>query len=236
MFFRNFYYIVTILVCISLAFPPLVFSSDLSLSAADIVAPKVIHEKIIEPLSPGSTLQIKAKVTDNVGVQSVTLFYHTIGESEYKRIALNPTDVADEYGVTLGQNDLAEPGIEYYLEATDLTGNTKLHGYSFSPFIVKIEPDTAVAAAAHQHGDTGIEATTDTTIITTTATTAVTEETTKKGKSTNKWLWITLGVLAVGALAAAAGNDGGDSGSTSTGNNDGGGDSTLIVTAPGPSN
>ena len=221
MFVSGFRYIVTIMVCASLVFSPLVFAADLSLPSGDLIAPKVIHEKFTKPLAAGSNLQIKAIVKDNVGVQSVTLFYRAMGASEYKRAALQPTDVEDEYGVTLGQKDLTIPGIEYYIQAIDLAGNTLLHGYAFSPLRVNIVPDASQATSSYNDPEYESEP----------STAAPEEETQKKGKSSYRWLWIGLGALAVGAIAAAASSGGGGNTEPSAAK-----DSTLIVTAPAPGN
>jgi hypothetical protein len=211
---------VAILVCVSIAYSPLVVADDLSLPSGDMIAPKVIHKRVTDPLPVGSPLQIKAKVKDNVGVQSVILFYRKIGDTDYKRAALSPTDVEDEYSITLGKDDIAVPGIEYYIQARDLAGNTLLHGYSFSPLKVQIVPLNSIASTQGSDVQSQIspEAVAD-------------QQIPKKEKSSNRWIWITLGVLAAGAIAVAAssGGDGGDGGS-------GGGDSTIVVTAPPPGN
>ena len=85
----------------SLVLSSMVFADDLSLPG-DMIAPKVIHEKVSSPLLAGSSFQIKAVVIDNTGVQFVTLFYRTVGASQYKRAELQPTGVTDEFSVTLG--------------------------------------------------------------------------------------------------------------------------------------
>jgi hypothetical protein len=205
------------LLCAAFVYTPILQAAQLSLPSGDLIAPEVSHEVIPGTLEAGSSLQIKATVTDNVGVKSVTLFYRTKGTQEYKRIAMNRLDNADEYAVTLGKSELVEPGIEYYIQAMDLAGNSLLHGYSFSPLTVSVVPPAApkaeapaaVAKEAQPAGET------------------IREEPQVEKKKSKTWLWIALGALAVGAIAAAAGGGGG-------GDDGGGGTGTVVINSPTP--
>jgi hypothetical protein len=204
--------------CVGFIYTPILQAAQLSLPSGDLVAPEVSHEVIPDSLEAGSSVQIKATVTDNVGVKSVTLFYRTKGEEEYKRITMNRIGESNEYAVTLGKKDLIEPGIEYYIQAMDLAGNSLLHGYSFSPLAVNVVAPTAPAAkppeaeAVAEEGET------------------IREEPQAEKKKTKTWLWIALGAVAVGVIAAAAGGGGGDDGG-----GDGGGTGTIVISAPPPS-
>jgi hypothetical protein len=201
---------ITLLLCVGFIYTPVLHAAQLSLPTGDLVAPEVSHEVIPESLEAGSSVQIKATVTDNVGVRSVTLFYRTVGEEEYKRTSMNKIGETDVYAVTLGKDELVAPGIEYYIQAMDLAGNSLLHGYSFSPLVVNvIAPGETVA------GETIRE-----------------EPKAEPKKKTNTWLWIGLGALALGAVAAAAGGGGGDSGTAA--NNGGGDTGTIVISAPPP--
>ena len=172
---------------LSLIYSPVVRSEQLSLPSSDLVAPKVIHEPIEQTISAGSERKFTAIVTDNVSVQSVTLFYRTIGDKSYKRKAMISSG-ADTYSATLDSEAMIAPGIEYYIQATDTSGNNLLHGYSFSPLTVNVSP-TAIKSPEELSF-------------------APEEDT-----SSNKWLWIGLGVLAVAAAAGGGGGGGGDEGS-----------------------
>lgn len=219
--FRQF---IAYLICVGLIYTPFLQAAQLSLPTGDLIAPEVSHEVIEETLEAGSSVQIKAKVTDNVGVKSVTLFYRTKGVEEYERVILMRIANTDEYTVTLGKEVLVEPGIEYYIQAVDLAGNTLLHGYSFSPLSVAVakprapmKPESAVTTKEAMP-----EAIDET---------AGVEPDSAKEKKSKTWLWIALGALAVGAIAAAASggsSDGGDNGG-------GGGDTgTVVITMPTP--
>lgn len=205
---------IALLLCVGFIYTPILKAAQLSLPSGDLVAPEVSHEVIPSALEAGSSLQIKATVTDNVGVKSVTLFYRTKGEEEYKRISMNRIGETNEYAVTLGKSDLVEPGIEYYIQAMDLAGNSLLHGYSFSPLAVNVVAPTAPAAAkapeAVAEGET------------------IREKQPAEKKKVKTWVWIALGALAVGVIAAAAGGGGGGDGPPP--DNTG----TVVINAPTP--
>lgn len=202
---------VALLLSLALAFLPVVTclaaEEQLSLPKEDLTAPEILHVPISEPLQPGDSHTFSATVTDNVKVKSVDMFYRVSGESEYKRLKMRKTgDTSDEYTITLDSDILAEPGIEYYIQAVDVSGNSLLHGYSFSPLKVAIGAQPVN--------------TTDAEVVSA-----------KPEESSYKWLWITLGVLAVGAIASGGGGGGGDDGNTTKPDE---GSSSLIVTAPAP--
>ncbi|WP_455212859.1 hypothetical protein, partial [Kaarinaea lacus] len=180
---------IAFLISAGFIYTPILKAAQLSLPTGDLVAPEVSHEVITDTLEAGSSVQIKATVTDNVGVKSVTLFYRIKGEEEYERANMIRLGDTDEYSVTLGKKDLVEPGIEYYIQAVDLAGNSLLHGYSFSPLAVNVAAPVSPEAVAE--GET------------------IREEPAAEEKKTKTWVWIALGALAVGVIAAAAGGGGG---------------------------
>lgn len=179
-------------VCLNI---PLVFSpivqaqqgDQLALPAPDPIAPVVVHEPAAEGTAAGEPLAISATVTDNVGVSTVTLFYRAVGEESYKRVQMRRIGTTDMYMATVAADEVREPGVEYYIQASDTAGNSLLHGYSFSPLRVGVAAAMAPVAAAPSA--TGAQA--------------------KKEGGVN-WLWIVLGVGAVAALAASGGGGGGN--------------------------
>jgi len=180
-------------VCNSLAYAPLLRAEQLSLPSGDLVAPEITQETYVQSVAPGSDHEIMVKVTDDVGVKQVTLYFRHIGQSDYKRRTMQQIGKSDDYLAKVNADEIKSPGIEYYVQAMDLAGNTLLHGYEFSPLSVKIDSaaDPGVADSTEQpmfDAETGEE---------------------KKGIS--KWVWIGLGALVVGAAALAGGSSGGDS-------------------------
>jgi len=179
-----------VFLCQALAYAPLSNAAQLSLPASDLLAPEISQDKYIDKVKEGADHPITVTVTDNVGVKLVTLYYKTIGTEVYKSMSMSKIANTDDYHVTINADQIPPPGVEYYIQAMDNAGNSVLHGYSFSPLSVKIT-----------NGDTTNVATADTIAITP-----------PEEKSSKTWLWVGLGVLALG-LAAAAGGGGDDGGS-----------------------
>lgn len=206
----------SLVLCQSLIYTPFVFAeeSQLSLPSGDLVAPEVKHKGLTEPVKEGQPVKISATVTDNVGVQSVILFYRAKGAAgEYKRIPMTREGQTDVFSAQL--KDVHPPGVEYYIQASDLAGNTLLHGYSFSPLGVAVIPASAEELAKTPEPAAGEPPVKE----------AMTEASESSSSSKYKWLWIGLGVVAVGALAGGGGGGGGGGGPTT---------GTVVISAPTP--
>jgi len=189
----------------SLIFSPITMAEQLSLPANDMTAPEISHTPISNVVKEGSSQKIAATVTDDSGVKSVTLFYRDVGASHYERKPMQRSLDSNEYSASIKVSD---SGVQYYIQAEDVQGNTVLNGYSFSPFTIRVakagEENNAGASGDNAFAGAG-----------------------KQESSSNmKWVWIGLGVLAVGALAGGGGGGGGSSGKS--------GGSTVTVDAPVP--
>ena len=168
----------------SLLFLPVVNAADvLAFPTADFVAPEIKHTPITTKIPSGEIATIQATVTDNVGVKDVTVFYRDKGHSEFKWTKMVRESGTDEFSTTLPE--VTAPGVEYYIQATDIAGNTILHGHTFSPLNIAVSSDIPLGEE-------------------TAAVSTITQEekvTAKSEKGISKWVWIGLGVLAVGVLA-----------------------------------
>jgi len=182
-------FIVTIISYV-LIFLPVVNAADaLSLPAGDLIAPVIKHSPITSKIPPGEIATIQATVTDNVAVKNVTVFYRDIGAANFNRTKMVRESGTDYYSTTLPE--VMEPGVEYYIQATDRAGNTILHGHTFAPLTIAVSADAPLQEETEA------------------VTIAAQEEkaAAKPDKGISKWVWIGLGVLAVGALAGGGGDD-----------------------------
>ena len=171
-------------------------SQTLSLPADDIIAPKVVHESESRGVNPNGTYFFSADVTDDVAVQSVTLFYRTKGDQHYVAIPMTSSK-PPSYGALLSPESVKAPGIEYYIQAKDSSGNAVLVGAAFSPLsmavLVPVNPkalaskQTSSSTDTSPGGDTGTE----------------------KKSSNAKWWWIAAGVVVVALVAGGGGGGGG---------------------------
>jgi len=187
-------------------FSPLLLAQELFL--VDLAAPKITLVSSSVSVLIGGSKKISARVTDNVGVQSVTLFYRTIGENLYQSVLMaREREDFDSYFRVV--SNVKSPGIEYYVEAIDLTGNTLSKGKA-SPFMIRIK-----SSYNAPHQVSSIPSTQDI------------RDNLKESLSFDNetWMWIGLGALAVGGLIAAGGDSGGGC-TTPTG--------SIIISAPLP--
>jgi len=198
----------------SLITAPLIHAAKPIIPTGDLVSPKIDHKLVSGSIEAGAAYQLKAKVTDNVGVESVLLFYRIVGTEAYKRVQMTRVEATDNYTATLGYEEAVEPGIEYYFQAIDYDGNSLLYGYSFSPLLLHIakNPSESTTNLA-QDGAPGVQ----------------TPQKAHK-KKINKWVWVGLGLLAAGVVAALAGGDE-STDSDSAGKPDTG---TIVIDGPAP--
>jgi len=191
---------------------PVVQAAELALPSGDLIAPVIEHTPIEKDIYSGQQVDIKATVTDNVGVKNVILFYRDANVAEFKRLKMNRDLDSFIYTAQLTTTD--SPGLEYYIQATDLAGNTLLFGYSFSPLTIAVVP--AVMDGITMNNSSAAMAVT---------TVKADEEKEKSGIS--KWVWIGLGVVAAGA--ALSGGGGGNDSTESPAATGG-----LIISGPTP--
>jgi hypothetical protein len=93
------------------------FSNVAQGTPLDTIPPVITHTPLTSG-SPGLPLTLFADVTDNVGVQSVTLYFRPIGSSAYTTRAMTKT-TGSRYAATIEGSRLVSPGVEYYIVATD---------------------------------------------------------------------------------------------------------------------
>jgi len=200
--------ILVALLSVSFVLFPVVQAAELALPSGDLIAPSIEHTSIEKDIYTGQQIDIKATVTDNVGVKDVILFYRDANATEFKRLKMNRDLDSFIYTAQLIATD--SPSLEYYIQATDQGGNTVLFGYSFSPLTIAVTP------AAMDNSDT--QAVVDA------STVGLDGENKKSGIS--KWVWIGLGVVAAGAALSGGGGGGGSTPPPSTG--------SLTISGPTP--
>ena len=195
-----------ILITQSLAFFPVLSvhaAENLALPSSDLVAPVIEHTPISDGVGVGNKLTIEVKVTDNVGVKRVTLYYRHKGDYKFKSVRMSAEMGTVNYVTTL--LEISTSGYEYYIQAADHAGNTVLHGHNFSPLLVGVS-SSAAAQKVNPVADI-IPA--------------------KEKSKISKWVWVGVGVLAVGAIAASGGGGGSSAGGAEpTG--------TVVLTASAP--
>lgn len=93
------------------------YSNVAAATPIDTIPPAISHTPVTQA-PPGLSLSLFADVTDNVGVQNVTLFYRAMGATPYQSLAMVHT-TANRYSATIPGSAVTAPGLEYYIEASD---------------------------------------------------------------------------------------------------------------------
>jgi len=82
----------------------------------DTEAPAISHDPV-ESATADKEITIEATITDNVGVQSATLYYRTEGDATYTSATMSVS--GDTYTATVPASAVTTDGVEYYISATD---------------------------------------------------------------------------------------------------------------------
>jgi hypothetical protein len=159
----------------------------------DIVAPQIDHSPPSE-VSAHSLFRIYARVTDNLGVSEVLLFYRYGGSAEYQRIPMQAAPGQDMYVADL--TVFTADKVEYYIRACDMAQNCTMSRTPYDPVVVAV-----VAPAASD-----VEARPEPAV----------QEARERKKGVSKWVWVGLGAVAIAGLAMGGGGGGGDSAAPAT--------------------
>ena len=124
-------------------------SNTATATPIDTIPPVISHTPITSapPLMP---LTIYADVTDNVGVQSVTLYYRHIGATTYSNKTMILT-TGNRYSATLEGALVTSPGVEYYIEAHDGISIVRA-GRPEYPYQVTVVDQPVVTSVTPNHG------------------------------------------------------------------------------------
>lgn len=165
----------------------LVYPNAALAQAPDGEPPGIEFERIDEGVR-GETQVFSAIVTDEVGIDRVSLHYRLGDTDPYTTVPMQPLVGTDIFTASVETAGTDESVLQYYIEARDGAGNRSIQGFAFDPIERALVDESQTLAAA----PVPVE--------------APEAESMSTGR---KVLYGVLGVLAVGALAAAAG--GGDS-------------------------
>ena len=118
-------------------------------TAMDTLAPNMYHT----PVNQGyvnNNLVISCTASDNVAISSVTLYYRTVGATEWKTMTMSKQ--SDKYSATVFGNELTLEGLEYYIVATD-GRNTINKGDAETPYTVVIKDASSISRKGDVDGD-----------------------------------------------------------------------------------
>jgi len=107
----------------------------------DIKAPEFDHVPMKFALA-GESISISMEVLDEFGVNSVTLYYRkTSSNGTFSPISLTFSGGTQQAGIwygTIPGENVTLQGIQYYLWATDIGGNSRYYGNATNPYNVTV--------------------------------------------------------------------------------------------------
>ncbi len=120
-------------------------SNIIHCASIDNIAP-VIKHSALESVTYGINASIVATITDNVAVNSATLYYRMQGDTEYKSVAMGCTS-GKSYSAQIPAKDIKVGVLEYYIVAAD----SMTYGYAGSatePYAVEAKADAVLLSVA----------------------------------------------------------------------------------------
>ncbi|MFK8080430.1 MAG: hypothetical protein AB8B97_09105 [Granulosicoccus sp.] len=166
-------------------------------SQTDTSPPIIEIEELVETRATSSQV-FTVQIAEETELLSATLYYRRQGDQGYNEAPMRPLGSSGFYTATLATdpNDLRP--IEYYIQARDSAENRTVSGFSFDPYSRSLTPAAGqrIEPLAKDDGSTPLERT---------RAVATTEPFYKR-----TWFQVTLGVVALGAIASSLDSDGED--------------------------
>ena len=136
-------------------------AGKVSATATDTIFPNVYHT----PVNQGylnNNLVISCTASDNISIDTLTLYYRTVGATEWRTLTMSKLN--DKFSATVFGSDLTLAGLEYYIVATD-GRNVISKGDAENPYQVVIKDASAISKLGDVDGD-GVITTKDALMIT----------------------------------------------------------------------
>jgi len=112
-------------------------SNTASAAPIDNIAPVLNHSPIASAKA-GNQITVSATATDNIGVESVTLYYRKGGDSTYKSKEMTLSATANLYVSVIPAEYASAAGVEYYVIVKDADGNIDRSGSEQIPNIISV--------------------------------------------------------------------------------------------------
>jgi len=117
-----------------------------SAQVTDTEAPVLIHRQADSAGIAGELQTFLARVSDDFEVESVTLYYRQSDDGPFTRIPMRALfDSLDEYMIAVETVESAYDGLQYYIEATDSSGNVTNRGFDYAPIVLPLGSAPVIA-------------------------------------------------------------------------------------------
>jgi len=96
--------------------------------------PPVIDHEALQTGVPGETQVFTALIVDDRGIESVLFYYRTNSNTGFSTVPMQRLEQTDNFAVSI-ETQAGDRRIEYYIEALDTGGNRVLKGFPFYPLV-----------------------------------------------------------------------------------------------------
>lgn len=110
-------------------------------TAEDTLKPTIYHTPVNQGYAENN-LVISCTASDNIQIESVILYYRTIGSDTWKSLTMSK--VNDKYNATIYGSELSLDGLEYYVVASDGV-NSVYKGTVDTPYTVVIKDASSIS-------------------------------------------------------------------------------------------
>ena len=118
----------------------------------DTISPTIYHNPVNQGYA-NNNLVISCTASDNIAVQSATLYYRTVGAAEWKTLPM--AKVNDRFSATIFGSEVTMDGLEYYISVTD-GRNVVTRGSADSPYTVVVKDASLLNNLGDVDGDGAI--------------------------------------------------------------------------------
>jgi hypothetical protein len=202
---------------------PLWAQSSLPVAEGGAAPPQIQHEPFEKATPAGEPLDIEAVIVSTAKVDEALLLYRRIGASGYTSLRMKHRGEG-RYSAKIPSKEVLPPGIEYFIKATDISGNSTTYGQPLLPGVRRLVPLTV------QVERTPLDDQAFTEQIFPPEEPSSVQKTASAGNPWYQkwWVWTIVGAVAAGVAVASSGGHGkgGDAG--------GGAPATGTLTISGP--
>lgn len=161
----------------------------------DTIAPVVELEELAEGVADQSQV-FTVLVAEDQTLKDVTLYYRRAGQLPFIAARMEPLGNTGYFSASVPTELDDTRTFEYYIQARDEAGNRTVSGFAFDPYLRTIAPSPEQLNTASNNNSDPVSASTSVNA--------------KPPLLKRRWVQVTLGVIAIGAIASLAGDDGED--------------------------
>ncbi|MFK8077217.1 MAG: hypothetical protein AB8B84_11570 [Granulosicoccus sp.] len=175
----------------------LVSFTTASAQALDTTGPVIELEELAEG-EANFTQVFTVQIVDDVNLKDATLYYRREGQLPFTPARMQALGDTGYFSVSIPTDNTDLRTIEYYVQARDEAGNRTVSGFAFDPYQRRLTASSKISTSLA----------TEQSVVLTPA-----QQQPEQAPSIfqNRWVQVTLGVLAVGVLASMASSGGSDS-------------------------